>query len=194
MTAECRPFLVGTGVYLRPLVESDVEGPYVTWFNDEEVCRGNSHHVFPYTRAEALEFIQQAARTRDELVLAIILREEDVHIGNIALQRIHRIYRSADLAIVIGEKTAWGKGYGKEAGRLLCDHGFGAINLHRIGCSTFSDNTGMRELAVALGMKEEGVRRQAAFKHGGYVDVIDYGVLREEYERVRFGRESEHDK
>lgn len=178
-------FLQGKRLYLRSLIESDADGPYSTWFNDEEVCAGNSHHVRPYTREAALDYIRYARQTNDSLILAIVLRAGDRHVGNIALGSINRLYRSAEFSIVIGDKSSWGKGYSKEAAQLLCDHGFAAMNLHRIGCGTFQDNEPMKKLAAALGMKEEGRRREAAFKHGGYLDIIEFGVLRDEYESIR---------
>ena len=177
------PFLNGKHLYLRSLVQSDAEGPYLGWFNDEEVCWGNSHHVFPFHPEAATAFIRHVNDSQDELVLAIILREGDLHIGNIALQQIHPAYRCADFSIVLGDRSAWGKGFGKEAGRLLCDHGFRALNLHRIACGTFEDNEAMKRLAMFLGMQEEGRRRQAAFKRGHYIDIIEYGVLKEDYEQ-----------
>jgi [ribosomal protein S5]-alanine N-acetyltransferase len=185
MPADLHPFLRGQRVHLRALVEADADGPYPGWLNDDQVCRGNSHHVFPYTRAAALDYIRQAATRRDELILAITLAADGRHVGNIALQRIHPIYRSAELSIVLGDRDVWGQGVGKEACRLLCDHGFAALNLHRIGCGTFADNLAMQRLALALGMTEEGRRRQAAFKDGRWVDVIEYGVLRAEYQVQR---------
>lgn len=175
-------FLIGERLYLRPLTEADLDGGYLGWFNDAEVCAGNSHHVLPYTRELALEYIRQSARTRDELVLAMVLRDNDRHIGNIALQKIHPLSRSADLSIVIGEKTAWGQGLGLEAGRLLCTHAFLELNLNRIACATYENNTAMMRLAASLGMQEEGRRRQAAFKSGRYLDIIEFGVLGSEYQ------------
>ena len=144
-------FLKGQRLYLRPLEVEDCTGPYPTWFNDEEVCRGNTHHIFPYTVEMAREYIERARASRDELILAIVLSESDLHIGNIALQQIHPIHRSAEFSIIIGEKDSWGKGYGTEAGFLLLDHAFSRMNLHRVGCGTFATNRAMRELARALG-------------------------------------------
>jgi [ribosomal protein S5]-alanine N-acetyltransferase len=175
------PFLNGERLYLRALQDSDADGPYATWFNDEEVCRGNSHHVFPYTRESALSYIHYAQQAKDELILAIVLREGSSHIGNIALQHIHPVYRSAELSIVIGNKEAWGKGYSREASRLLCTHGFLSLNLNRIACATFDNNEAMKRLALSLGMKEEGRRRSAAYKSGQYLDIIEFGILRTEY-------------
>lgn len=175
------PFLKGHHIYLRALTEEDARGPYVTWFNDEEVCRGNRHHVFPYTYDQALAYIRRATQTREDLILAIIHAQDDLHIGSIALEGIHPVYRSAELAIVIGDQSSRGKGYSKEAAQLLCSHGFFTLNLHRIWCGTFADNLPMVGLAAHLGMKEEGRRRDAAFKNGRYVEVIEFGVLHDEY-------------
>jgi len=174
-------FLQGERLYLRPLAGSDAKGRYPEWLNDSAVCRGNSHHVYPYSESKALDYISQVNSADDALVLAVVLKQGDTHIGNVALQAIHWLYRSAEFAILLGEKEAWGKGYGVEAGTLLLAHGFSAVNLNRIACATFSNNPGMRKLALALGMREEGIRRKAAFKSGEYLDVIEYGILRDEF-------------
>jgi [ribosomal protein S5]-alanine N-acetyltransferase len=177
-------FLNGSRVYLRALLESDADGAYVGWFNDAEVCRGNSHHVFPYTREGALAYIKHAGQTRDSLILAVVVREGHRHIGNIALQNIHAVNRSAELSVVIGERDVWGEGYAHEAAALIVAHGFAALNLERIGCGTFAGNAAMQKLALRLGMKEEGRRRRAAFKDGRYQDVVEFGLLRDEFERA----------
>jgi [ribosomal protein S5]-alanine N-acetyltransferase len=179
--AEGVPFLTGERIYLRALMESDADGPYAAWFNDPEVCQGNSHHVFPYTKEAALGYIRHAKETRTELILAIVLKDSHRHIGNIALQGIHQLYRSAEFSILIGDKETWSKGFGKEAALLLLAHGFDTLNLNRISCGTFAGNAGMRKLAEGLGMKKEGERREAAWKNGKFVDVVEYGILRSEF-------------
>lgn len=179
--AEIVPLLNGKSLYLRALTESDADGAYPSWFNDREICAGNSHGVFPYSRDNALAYIRHAHQTRDELILAVVTRDGDRHIGNVALQHIHPIYRCAEFSIVLGERDCHGKGYGLEAARLICAHGFDALNLHRIGCGTFAGNVAMIGLAEALGMTREGVRRQAAFKAGRYLDVVEFGMLKDEF-------------
>lgn len=174
------PFLLGDRVALRPLLEADLDGPYMSWFNDPEVCRWNSHHVYPYTREQALDY-QRSARENGDLVLAIVDREHGVHLGNVALQEISALNRSAEFAIIVGDRAAWGTGIGTEAGRLVVDHGFQELNLHRIAAGTFAENEAMRRLARRLGMSEEGTRRQGLFKHGAYRDIIEYGILVDEW-------------
>jgi len=148
---------------------------------DAEVCAGNGHHRFPYTREGAEKFIQYAHTTEDEIILAMVLKESNRHIGNLALKKLDLINRTAELAILVGEKDCWGKGYSKEACKLIMAHGFQILQLNRIACGTFSTNEGMIRLAAALGMKEEGRRREAVFKEGQYLDVIEFGILRSEW-------------
>lgn len=175
------PFLRGSRIVLRPLTADDADGRYPQWLNDPEVCAGNSHFVQPYSRDQARAFIAQSQDPLRDLVLAVVVTEGMVHIGNVSLSRIHAIYRRAEFSILIGERSHWGAGYGEEAGELLFRHGFTAMNLHRIECGTFGHNVAMQRLAASLGMKQEGVRRQAAFKDGTYVDVLEFGVLRDEF-------------
>ncbi|GHT87690.1 N-acetyltransferase [Spirochaetia bacterium] len=186
-------FIAGKTVLLRPLIETDVEGSYPQWFNDAMVCHGNSHHVYPYVHKQAIDFIQSLPSKKDALVLAIINKSNGIHIGNISLQRINFIYRSAELAIIIGEKTDWGKGFGREASYLLISHGFETLNLHRIECGTFKNNIGMQKIALSLGMQLEGTRRQAVFKEGRYYDVLEYGILRDEFETIESKKYNKND-
>jgi ribosomal-protein-alanine N-acetyltransferase len=174
-------FLIGETIYLRTLEEDDCEGSYPYWLNDQVVCRGNSHGSFPYSREDARKFVRQLACRTQSLVLAIVTKEEDRHIGNISLDEITHFNRSAEIAILIGDKDYWGKGVGKEASRLVLDHGFLSLNLHRVICGTFANNHAMKKLALFLGMLEEGMLREAVYKSGRWLDILMFGVLQVEY-------------
>jgi RimJ/RimL family protein N-acetyltransferase len=174
-------FLEGERIYLRPLREEDAAGEYPHWLNRAEVCRGNSHHRHPFTAQQALEYIRCSRTSKIDLVLAIVMKNNALHIGNIALQSINTVDRTAELSILLGSQEHWGRGYGREAARLICRHGFLSLNLHRIACGTFANNPAMQKIAEGLGMRREGLRRQAAFKSGAYLDVVEYGVLKDEF-------------
>lgn len=175
------PFLKGKRIALVPLDRSHLDGPYVDWLNDAEVCRHNSHGVMPYNRVAAERYLQTVA-DRGDVVLAIIVSADGRHIGNISLQDISWFHRTADLAFLLGDRACWGQGYGTEAGRLLLAHGFGPMGLHRVTAGTLCGNTAMRALAARLGMREEGVRRKALFKDGDHHDLVVFGLLASEFE------------
>ncbi len=170
------PLLVGPRVMLRPLCEADVEGNYPRWFNDPEVCRFNRHGTRPYGRAEALAYVRAVSRRDDTLVLAIVDRQHQVHIGNVSLQSVDLQQACGELAILVGEKDYWGRGYAKEASRLLVHYGFERLGLRRIYCGTRVDNLPMQHLAAALGMALERIEPQAMEKDGRYYDVMVFSL------------------
>ena len=171
-------FLKGKIVHLRALTVNDIEGNYRYWLNDEEVVHFNSHGRFPLTQDKLKDYVQSVYRSDNNLVLAVIDNKSCKHIGNISLQKIQWIDRDAEIAFLLGEKDFHGKGIMFEAGNILINHGFNALNLHRIYCGTSSENIGMQKLAVKLGMTQEGVRKEAFFKNGKYLDLVEYGILR----------------
>lgn len=175
-------FLEGKKISLRPLTIRDVSKTYLSWLNDPEVNRYNSHAIFPYTIEQLERYIRGIDNT-SKVVLAICDNKSHLHIGNAALQNIDWITRSAEFAILIGEKNYWKKGIGEEAGKLIVGYGFTRLNLHRIHCGTSSENIGMQKLAVKLGMRKEGERRDAMFKHGRWADVVEYGILDVEFKK-----------
>jgi ribosomal-protein-alanine N-acetyltransferase len=176
-------FLEGGRVLLRALNRQDLNGNYLQWLNDEEVCRGNSHAIFPNTEEKMLRFYESQQNHMSQVVLAIVYKEDLKHIGNVSLQNINWISRNAEFAIVMGDKNYWGKGLGEEAAMLITEYGFTRLNLHRIYCGTFSNNESMKKLAAKLSMKQEGVRREAVYKNGEYLDLYEYGVLKTEFEK-----------
>lgn len=175
-------FLKGKRIYLRPLEEKDLRGNYVSWLNDEQVNMYSSHHIFPYSLEEGLAYIKKSQKDRNTLILAIVVKRGNVHVGNISLQNIDYINRNAEFAILVGEKKYWNKGYSTEASSLLLSHGFNALGLLRIYCGTSSKNLSMQKLAISLGMILEGRRRKALFKYGQFVDILEYGILASEFE------------
>jgi len=181
MTPTKRVFLSGTSIYLRALESDDLTDAYLQWLNDAEVCAGNGHAIFPNSRKKMQDYFDSTHDSATQVVMAIIAKNNDRHIGNVSLQEIDWISRSASFAIIIGDKKFWGKGAGTEAGHLVIDLAFTRLNLQRVQCGTLSSNAAMQKLASSLGMKREGVRRNALYKSGRYVDVIEYGLLREEH-------------
>ena len=156
-----------------------LNGPYPSWFQDQEVCRYNSHGKFFKSKAQFRQFINSLGG--EDRVVWAVCHVTDGHIGNISLQQISSINRTAEFAIILGDRRHWGRGVGLLAGRALLQHGFQKLNLERIHCATAATNEGMKKLAIAMGMTLEGTRRSHLFLDGSRVDVLEYGILRGEF-------------
>jgi RimJ/RimL family protein N-acetyltransferase len=189
-------------LFVAPFEEEDLHDYYYnSWFYDEDVTAHNSHGLFPYTEKQKEQFMESidngerivwkvcAIEKRKVLPRHINMKTDNTErqikvtntwIGNISLQSFNWINRSAEFAIVLGNKDYWGKGYAVESLKLLIDHGFNKLNLNRIWTGTASTNTGMQKVASKLGMEMEGVSREGMFLNGEYVDIFHYGILRKE--------------
>ena len=164
-------------LYLRPLKYEDANGNYPNWLNDKTVCRYNSHGDTLYTKEMALKYIDMVNNSPKYRVFAIMDKKEDGHIGNISLQQIDQTNKKAEFAILIGERNFWGKGYAKEAGKLLIDYGFSKLNLREIYCGTSEENLPMQRLAISLNMKLKNISRKDFKKDGCYFDTYHYSLL-----------------
>jgi len=171
-------FLIGTKVYLRPLEEADAAESHV-WLNDPEVRRTLAARAGPYTEAMSREWIR-AVDFRTTMGFAIVVRENDLHVGNCDLREINPIDRNASLGIVIGRKDTWGNGFGTEAVGLLCRYAFEGLGLHRVSISCYANNARGLRLYARLGFVVEGRRREQVFVDGRFVDEFVLGLLRDE--------------
>lgn len=174
-------FLENDMIGLRNLTHTDVLGEYASWFNDEKVCAGNGHHKFPMSEENLKAYIDRVNDSRSDLVLAVIVKEANVHIGNISLQEIDYLNQQAMLAFMFGSKKYWGKGYATSAGILLIRHAFDELNLHRLYLGTMENNVAMQKLAEKLGFMRTGIRRKSIYKNGRFMDVYTYDLLKEEW-------------
>jgi RimJ/RimL family protein N-acetyltransferase len=173
------PFLIGPTVYLRPLEREDAP-TLVPWMNDAEVTRFLRAYR-PYNLAAEEEFIRRIAESTTDVTLGIVPRETDQLIGAAGLHQIDTRNRHAQFGISLGDKTAWGKGYGTEATRLIVRYAFETLNLHRVWLHVYEYNPRGHRVYEKVGFQLEGRLRQDTFRDGRYWDTLVMGLLRDEW-------------
>lgn len=137
---------------LRPLVSSDAEA-LVSGLDNLAVSRWTSRIPFPYTLADAREFIAICATGKTEdLRLALVL--DGAIIGVISYEG-----GSSTAPAEIGYWIAqphWGKGLGREAARAIVDHGFEAGGLVSLTARHDLGNAASRRILEGLGFVRTG--------------------------------------
>lgn len=177
------PFLIGERLYLRPLEESDIP-TCLRWINDPEVTRTLATYR-PWNELREREWFQGNYKDDREIVLAITLKENDKHLGNIGLHAIQWKDRQAELGIMIGEREEWDKGYGAEAIGLMLEYGFERLGLHRIYLRVYEHNPRAQRCYEKAGFRREGVMRESVFSEGRYWDTLFMGILDREWRELR---------
>jgi RimJ/RimL family protein N-acetyltransferase len=187
---ERRPIIRGERVYLRPSERADVP-TFVRWFTDADVVRNLATRA-PMSQAAEEQWFDRMleAQGRTAYHFVICLLADDRPIGTIGFHEIDLRNGTADFGIAIGEKDEWGKGYGTDATRAICDFGFAELRLERIGLYVYADNDRGRRAYAKAGFVHEGTLRRAHFARGDHHDVHVMSILRDEW-LARRRRDSE---
>jgi RimJ/RimL family protein N-acetyltransferase len=176
------PFLEGKKIVLCPLREEDLDF-YTKMLNRQDVATSLLAHD-PLTIPREREILGRLARLAPEsgVVLGIWTREHPQRLlGNVGLHDIHARDRHAWMGIFIGEPTEWGKGYAKEAMRLVIEYGFYTRNLRKVWLNVYSDNERAIRLYQSLGFKEVGRALEHRFALGRWRDELTMELFRRDY-------------
>lgn len=112
---------------------------------------------------------------------AIVTEESDDIIGLVSLIKIDQMNQSAEFHIMIGGKQNRGKGAGIFAVKEILHHAFLNLNLQRIELTVNEDNTSAIHLYEKVGFVREGMKRNARFKNGKFINMHLYSILRDEF-------------
>ena len=169
-----RPVVIpGTILYLSHFVESDVS-LLTQWYSQLETTSYVGMTGRSFTFSQERDWFQQYTSYRpDTQHFAIIAHDSQQPIGTVSLMDIRRPHNRAELGIAIGDQRYWGRGYGREAMRLMCDYGFTFLELHVIYLWYVSYNERGRRSYEAVGFRESGRIPEARILNGArYDDVL----------------------
>lgn len=178
INSDDNPFLSGQNIYLREVLISDVTGSYYRWMNDPGITQFLESRFRPNSIESLTEYVKSKTADSSNIFLAIILKEDHRHIGNIKLGPINWVHRFADIGIVVGEKDCWGKGYASEAIGLVTKFAFDTLNLHKLTASCYEMNHGSVKAFQKAGFYIEGIRKSHFYCQGTYVDDILLAILK----------------
>jgi RimJ/RimL family protein N-acetyltransferase len=166
---------------LRGMTMDDVDAIYA-FCADKEVARGTMSIPHPYTRADAVDFVERISRQINDgagLCWGIVLKETGELIGDIGLELKHAHF-NAEAGFVIGT-AHWGKGYVPEALREMMRYGFEELGLHRIFAHAMDWNDGSKRVMEKVGMRHEGTLKEDFFKWGRFESSTIYGLTKKDW-------------
>ena len=187
MTKQAEPggpveFLTGERLYLRPIEAEDL--PFIRrWANDPEVRRLTGE-ALPMSKAGADEFLERVRQDKERVWFVVVLKENDRVIGEAGLLRMFHPWRNTDLSIIIGDKEAWGKGYGTEAILLLLDYAFGYLGFHRVSVGVVGFNERALRFYEKVGFKREGLQRDGYYYDHAFHDFVMMSILEDEFRQL----------
>jgi RimJ/RimL family protein N-acetyltransferase len=163
-------------LYLYPFVEADINLAYIGWLNDPDVVRYSNQRFSNHTKESALEYLSSFNKTSNHF-LAIKEKLSGTMIGTLTIY--HNLnHQTADLGIMVGDKTIWGCGYGKEAFSAVVNILLGPCGVRKVTAGTLSLNLAMIKIMIGAGLKLEASRRSQELLDGQPADIIYYSKFK----------------
>jgi ribosomal-protein-alanine N-acetyltransferase len=166
-------------VELRDFRPDDYQAVH-RWFNDSRVTADLVGSRESFSADDARGWVERAMDMDRDRKWAILLDGRDEAVGFVALFGLER-ETGPELAVLVGDPDAWGKGVAREAERQACVHAFEDYSAHRIHAEIPATNQAAQKVVTFLGFQREGVMRNAIRRGAEAVDNEVWGLLPEEF-------------
>jgi ribosomal-protein-alanine N-acetyltransferase len=150
------------------------------WFNDPRVTADLVGRRQTFTEKDARGWVERAMDRGHDRKWAIHVDGANEPVGFVALFGLEREI-GPELAVLVGDPDAWGKGVAREAERQACVHAFEEHGAHRIHAEIPATNQAAQKVVTFLGFKREGVQRRAIRRGDEAIDNEVWGLLPEEF-------------
>jgi len=164
--------LYGDKTLLRPFTESDIDATYIGWLNDPEVVRFSNQRFRSHDRETSLLYLQ-SFKCSDNLFMSVRRRSDEVRLGTLTTY-ISKPHGTADIGIMIGEKSVWGQGYGQDAWNTLIAWLLARDDIRKLTAGTLGCNFGMIKLMQRSGMQHEATRKAQEVLDDQPQDILLY--------------------
>ena len=145
----------GKNIYLRNLILKDVSRKYLDWLSDNEINQYLETRHHKQSLSLIKKFINDCKKN-NSLLMAICIKKNQKHIGNIKIGPINKFHKTADISYFIGDKEEWGKGYATNAIKLMSDFAVNNLGLNTLVAGCYEENLGSYRAFVKANWKYVG--------------------------------------
>lgn len=165
--------LVGRKVLLRPFQQSDITSEYIAWLNDPDVVRYSNQRFVTHTELSCFKYWESFLNTPN-LFISVRTKADDLAVGTMTVY-VSVPHGTADIGIMIGQKSVWGMGIGQDAWDTLVNWLIDQRRIRKVTAGTLSSNKAMILIMERSGMRREAVRPEQEMLDGEPLDLHYYG-------------------
>ena len=162
----------GSKVSLRFFSENDINDRYLSWLNDPEVVKYSNQRFITHTFESSIAYLK-TFKNSNNIFLAISPHDSSILIGTLTIYYSPQ-HQTADIGILLGEKSLWGNGYGQDAWDTIIKLLSRLSGIRKITAGTISTNIGMVSLMLRSGMSFEAAKMEQELLNGVPVDLHYY--------------------
>ena len=176
--------IIGKKIYLRAMEPDDME-LFRKMTNDPEMEKRIVGWSFPVARAQQLKWYESSINSKSEIRLSVVLRKDDSLLGMLNLVDIDWKNGTAQHGIRLADNVPRREGIGTDAVMTLMKYAFEELRLHRLEGGWLVNNIASQRLYEKCGWKSEGIKREAIYAEGSYLDFIIAGILEKDYYEIK---------
>lgn len=174
-------------IELKYFEQSDME-QLINWIPSTDFTLQWSGPTFryPLTIQQLENYLKNANRMdSDTYIYKAIDQESHQVIGHISLGKIDRVIQSARIGkVLVGSTEVRGKGIGTEMVKAVLAIAFEELKLHKVTLGVFDFNTPAIHCYEKVGFVKEGMLRDARKNGDNYWNLIEMGILEDEWRRI----------
>lgn len=171
---------------MRPIEESDSE-LIADWFRQiEDVSIFDRQMPLPLNHADVVTLVGSLVADQKKEKCRWFLTEsaDGIPVGMVGLELINMLHGHALMPLFVAQ--SWRrKGVGVRMACMMIDLAFKQLRLNRITTIFRADNTSSRDLLTRLGFQQEGISRQAWFSQGTFYDLMNLGLLVDDWNKAK---------
>ncbi len=174
--------LHGEKVILRAVTRDDL--PLLWQFNNNLAMElaGGGDPPMPQSLARLEADFDREAESGGRDGAAFAIEADGYFIGRCGLFSFEHTNQTCELGIGIGNADYRDRGYGRDALRVLLDYAFRLRNMRKVWLTVNADNPRAIRAYTVCGFVEEGRFRQHVWSNGRYIDLVQMGLLRDEWQ------------
>ena len=173
----------GEKILLRPREMKDATFIF-KWYRDKDLMMYYGHEKYRVTLEEEKKHVR-SLKKKDSGEESFMIETYDGQVlGTIGIDK-NKCNKNVELYVMVGEKSAQGKGYAQEAMNLLINYVFKKNIYNRIELNVSRPYRRAINLYEKLGFKKEGIKRQAGWNKitKEFEDIVVMSMLRSEYKK-----------
>lgn len=139
---------------------------------------------YPLTVSQLENYLHHAnKKDSDTFIFKVIDKDTKQVIGHISLGKVDRVNKSARIGkVLVGSSQYRGKGIGAEMVKAVLAIAFDELKLHKVTLGVFDFNISAIQCYKKVGFVQEGLLRDARKNGDEYWNLIEMGILENEWQ------------
>ena len=156
----------------------------MTWVNDKEVIGKFTKFNHIISKQEEKYLMKKIIASPNDLSFTIETEKKE-HLGEVCIHEINWSKKTGRLALIIGNKKYWGKGYVQSAVRKILKKAFEKYGFNKIWLKVFEQNKKARHTYEKCGFKNMGLLSEKYSLKGKYYNLLKMSVTKKQWEEMR---------